>query len=561
MLNKSEWTLFAAQLRMHPWRVPAYGLALFALGCRRTMQRIRLRLQRDLHRGLKQRPVWLPKMANPDMLGLGLRLPRLKLNGGIPAISTAKFRADDPEAIFVSHRWAQCAAAIGDDQRAHAAFVEVENWLSMPPGHSSVAWESYSCCERVVNLAILLAAHRGLISDKNQSLLIKFFKESASWIDAHLEYYGEKRTNNHFLNNGRALIVAGCVLQNDEWLSIGLKIFERFAPQIFSKDGSLREGSSHYQLIVSGWVFDALTFASVAIPSAKLDQLEALAHEAGQVCGRIASLIPHMDQHIGDISPDLHPRLTLDRLRLLYGDRIAQSNARATLGDWVFAEKNDSALVAHAVREWPLRYTTHAHDDFGSFIWLHAGRAILADAGRMDYLKRPEIEDQVGPTAHNTLMVNGVGGLAASVLRSGNWRPQPYADTYIEVNTFDDGFMIRHNGFKRIHGVSWHAREVRLTDQGLKVIDRIEGQGNVELMLHWHFAPGWVDEGKEYLNSPLGFIQVNVDGAHDARHIWSDYSCSRAYGESTLARRLKVVWRAKLPCQIQTQMKFQPCVE
>ena len=92
------------------------------------------------------------------------------------------------------------------------------------------------------------------------------------------------------------------------------------------------------------------------------------------------------------------------------------------------------------------------------------------------------------------------------------------------------------------------------------MIDRVEGCGNVELALYWHFAPGWIDEGEGTLASPAGRLQVNVDGAWNARRVWSDYACSGAYGEATLARSLMIAWRAELPCRVQTQMYFEPCV-
>jgi hypothetical protein len=560
MLHASEWPLFVAYLRMRPWRAPGYGVGLFALVGRRIVQSLRILVQRDVHRGLKQRPTWLPlagAVCKPTGL---LRLPRLALAGALPTVVAPVFRTDDPEAYFARHRWVNCAAALGDETRAQAAFAEVLTWLVQPPGRADAAWETYSCCERVVNLALLLAAHPTLRRGADQAQLWTFFEESAAFIDAHLEYYGPARTNNHFLNNGRALIVAGCVLGNDAWLTTGLNIVEHFAPKLFPVDGCLREGASHYQLIVAGWLFDVLVFASLALPATRLARLEALARDIGRACARFAAVLQNMDQHIGDISPDLHPRLTLARLRLLYGERLGEVSSGAALGEWLFAELGQSALLGHAVRSWPQTHTTHAHADLGGFIWLHAGCAILADAGRQDYLPRSETQAQLGPTAHNTLLLNGVGALAASVLRVGLWYPRPYADARVEVDAAADGFVLRHNGFVRIPGVGFHKREVRLVKGGLDVIDSVEGCGSVELALYWHFAPGWVDESEDVLSSPVGRLRVNVDGAQGGRHVWSDYACSAAYGEATLARRLMIAWRAELPCRTHTRMYFESCV-
>jgi hypothetical protein len=560
MLDADEWPLFVAHLRRSPWFALGYCAELCTLVCRRILQRLRMRIQRDAHRGLKQRPTWLPPAAAKGAPITNLRLPRLELASALPAVAMPVLCADDPEAHFALHRWAKCAAGLGDETRAREAFADVQAWLAQPPGRSHPAWESYSCCERVVNLALLLAAHPVLQREADEAQLWVFFDESAAWIDAHLEYYGPVRTNNHIFNNGRALIVAGCVLGNDAWLRTGLDIVEHFAPKLFSSDGCLREGSSHYQLIVAGWLFDGLFFASLTLPAARLARLEALAREVGRACARFAATLPRMDQHIGDISPDLPPQLTLARLRLLYGERLAEVASGPALGEWLIAERGGAKLFARAIRNWPHMFTTHAHADLGSFVWLHKGRAILADAGRQDYLPRPESQAQLGPAAHNTLMVNGVGALAASVLRVGHWYPQPYADVRVKVDAAFDGFVLRHDGFMRILGVGCHYREVRLVEGGLEVMDRVEGFGSVEVSICWHFAPGWLDDGDCSLVSPDGRLQVNVDCSRDVRHVWSDYAHSGAYGEATLARRLMIVWRAELPFEINTQMHFDPCV-
>src|SRR5450830_1183295 len=234
MLDSSEWPLFVGQLRRHPWRVPGLGLTLLGMIGRRVAQRLRIRLQADVHRGFKQRPQWLPRVAADASAARDLRLPRLPLTGVLPEVLPAALRADDPEAYFARHRWSACALALGDEVRARAAFAEVRTWLKQPPDRADAAWESYSCCERVVNLALLLAAHPTLPSEIDGAELQTFFSESAAWIDDHLEYYGAVRTNNHFLNNGRALVVAGCVLGHDAWLMTGLSIVERFAPELFA---------------------------------------------------------------------------------------------------------------------------------------------------------------------------------------------------------------------------------------------------------------------------------------------------------------------------------------
>jgi glycosyltransferase involved in cell wall biosynthesis len=560
MLDLREWPLFVAQLRTHPWRLPGYGLELLALVGRRVAQRLRLRAHgRHPHRGLKRRPAWLtPARSTPDPK-TGLRLPSLAIAGAMPVLTLPDLREDDPEAYFARHRWSACVAALGDEARARAAFKGVLDWMAQPPAYADMAWESYSCCERIVNLAILLAVHPSLLKRENEDQLCRFFDASAAWVDAHLEYYGPARTNNHFLNNGRALVVAGCLRGNHTWLRTGWAILEHIAPVLFSKDGCLREGSSHYQLIVSGWLFDAIAFAQRASSSDIPSGIETLARSAGRACARFALALPHMNQHIGDISPDLHPGLTLARLRLLHGERLIEAAPGPAVGNWLFTQLGQSVLLAHAERTWPIPYATHAHADLGSFIWMHAGRAILADAGRQDYLSRAETRAQLASSAHNTLTVNGMGGFADSVLSAGLWYPTPYAGARVEVKALEDGFTLRHDGFSRIPGVKWYRREVRVGTDGIEVVDIIEGVGRAALSIFWHFASDWIDDGETALISPARRVTVNVAGPAEPRRVWSDFTFSRAYGEAERARCVEFAWQTELPCRIHTRMRLETC--
>ena len=561
MLDQGEWPLFAAHLYARPWRVFSYGLALLLLVGRRLAQSLQIRVQHDPHSGLKQRPSWLWAATDTGLQINSLRFPHLELDGEMPEIPLPALRADDPEAYFARHRWANCAMALGNEERARMAFSAVKTWIAQPPPRVDAAWESYSCCERIVNLALLLAAHPSLRREADEAQLKAFFEESAAWVDAHLEYYGTVRTNNHFLNNGRALVVAGCILGNNAWLSTGLAITELFAPELFPIDGCLREGSSHYQLIVAGWLFDILLFAPLAMQPIRLATLEALARKVGGVCSRFAATLPNMDQHIGDISPDLHPQLTLARLHCLYGTRLNKLMTGASLGEWLFTERGRSALIAHAVRKWPQSHTTHSHPDLGSFIWLYSGHAILVDPGRQDYIKRAQTKAQLSPAAHNVLLINGIGPLASSVIRSGIWHPQPYSNVLTEVATNSDGFSLLHDGFTRIPGVGKHRRKVCLTDDGIEIVDTLDGTGIFELSLFWHFSPEWHEETDRLLISTIGRLFISLESSKELSCAWSDFDLSAAYGEATKSRCLSFVEMLELPCIIHTKMNLEPCVE
>ena len=70
----------------------------------------------------------------------------------------------------------------------------------------------YSAGERLTNLLVFLAAmptaeRARFVTPR----LCEFLRESVAWIFRHVEYYGRTETNNHVLNNARALVVGGSV--------------------------------------------------------------------------------------------------------------------------------------------------------------------------------------------------------------------------------------------------------------------------------------------------------------------------------------------------------------
>ena len=370
---------------------------------------------------------------------------------------------------------------------AAAALSEALAWLARSPAKSDVAWETYSSCERVVNLCVLLAAFPDLLAEADIPVVTVFLRESVIWIDRHLEYYGLDHTNNHIFNNVRALVVAGAVLGDPATVERGLAVFARLGPLLFDAQGFLRERSSHYQFVVTNWLADAAHFATLLGSLAtQVLPLQGLAEQAAQAC---AALLGCSGVHIGDISPDLHPALSLARLQALYPLPIATLSDEDLLASgWLrHADKANQLLSCLPARPYPESYASHGHADLGSFIWRHTGRIVLADPGRASYAEL----DQTLASAHNTLCVNGQPPLAGSVLRGGRWLPLPYTRTRIEAALQADGFTLSHDGVRRIAGARQHQRSVTVHNGVLTVVDTVNGSGQVALDWAWHLGPDW----------------------------------------------------------------------
>ena len=529
---------------------------------RRVGNQLILRATIDKHYGLKQVPSWLPKIQGIALESIqNLNFPSLGITPNTVNFSIIKKSLDegDKETHFQKNRWASCIEMILSNLIDEETISSISAWITSPPPKTDQAWEAYSCCERIANLSLLFGSYP-LIKDRfDKDQLISFYVDNGNWIASHLEYYGLEQTNNHFFNNGRALIIAGVVLNHQAWVDAGLSIFRKFAPLLFGSDGFLREGSSHYHLVVAGWYFDGLQFARTKVNLLESDPLIRLAHLVGDACQQFSAALPDMATHIGDISPDINPKLSLARLSAIYsywldGGQPSPESVSPLSKEWLFIHTVKDVVIARWSKQWPVKYTTHAHADLGSFVWRNRERWILVDPGRIDYTIKGN--QQLLAKSHNTLLINGVPPLAESVLSAGIWYPKFYTQAQIESVADKEGRLsLTHNGFSRAIPKLIHKRKLSLTDDGLKVVDKLQGSGAVEVELIWNFPP----EFTPLKNNLMGYNEAQVDLlCKDSRQVIHNakaeqYTYSESYGEGVVAYRMIVKCKLNLPCSIETQ--------
>lgn len=579
IVHPVEWPNFVRASRKRMLSVPKYALEIVYLVLRRVGNKARHRWSGGNHRGAKVWPDWLGDGSLDVTAGSEpLCFPAYTMGGPeVPdctALSAAFDRGhDDPESYFAGHRWRHClSAVIEGNESARLAVQKTLNWIQLSPPKSDRAWEPYSSCERVVNLAVLLAARpecRELIAER---IVRDFFADSLEWINGHLEYYGTERTNNHILNNARALVVAGVVLRSDTAVERGLVIFARMAPGLFQADGFLRERSSHYQVVVTGWLLDAVHFArgvqfrsDVALRA--LDSLEQLSSRVAGATSLLLSYLGASRTHIGDISPDVHPRLSMERLRYLYSSSMTSvpEEMSGRRDDWIFVSNGKQALVTCLVpRSYPVDYNTHGHSDLGSFVWLVQGSPVLVDAGRSRYLTGATSFFQSGPAGHNTILINGLAPLAESLFLNGHWCPTPYSSATVRSEANGHvGFSVSHDGFSRIDHIGEHVRSVCFQGDTLVVDDQVDGSGKVRLETLWHFPPHFALTSKNTAVATGAGMLVSSSSAAldgqvpDLRR--ETYPFSEAYGDEQVAPMLRLVWSVSLPCSVRTILSVTPC--
>ena len=329
---------------------------------------------------------------------------------------------EDSETMLGLHRFAWLPI-MGDDVAPEWVSALWRAWRNAHgAAQTGWPWHPYTAAERVINI-LDYAGRRGLPGPCDD--IVQFLGRHGETIANTLEYFGEHYTGNHLSNNGRGLFLLGLATGNDEFAAMGGRILIEESERIFSPSGMLREGSTHYHLLLTR------NYASAWLAARALDRPETAALEkiTEQALAALPSLIlPGGMPLIGDISPDCPPEFLAGLLpggdtgRGWTGLRTAdEREALVALADragsaateqmerdgwWRFDYGPWAALWHVAPDGWP-PMPGHGHQDLGSFDVHFDGAPIFLDPGRGAYGNDGEAAAYASARVHNGLMIDG----------------------------------------------------------------------------------------------------------------------------------------------------------
>lgn len=485
---------------------------------------------------------------------------------------------NDPEDELRPHRWGGLIDIETDGEPSPAgeeARGLLERWIGDNGNKGEACWETYSTCERIANLLTWLSLVPKATRDAHAPAGIEIFlADSGAWILERLEFHGDRLTNNHILNNARALVMVGAALDRRDFVWSGLGVFDKMLARLVGPGGALCERSSHYQLVVMNWILDAVFFLrAINGPyAAGADRLEETAARmaacGAPACdpqGRLLTLI-------GDISPDATPRATCRRLAWLYPDRWPARGSIASRGrcdDWYWLDDGGLRLIVNfPVGDFPTPWRTHGHSDYTGFVLIHRGRELLRDSGQWRYAKDAISKAQRSAEGHSVPIVDGLGP-TCEYLAKGEWFPTPYARASVRAGFVDrSALRLEHSGFRRGGKVTWHRRELTLLDGTLSVRDRFEGCEAAEIQLLWQLAPELAPTTSALSRFEGGGVSLTITDAPTDCPTERKLVCgqpgggwsSTSYGEVAPAPMLRVVRQVQLPFETETIFSVRSCV-
>lgn len=582
-----EYQSFITRLKSKPFFLLKHTKSLSLAVCKKIYNKLKIGLA-SRHRGRKAWPSWLKRKKNPissclaldqilrDLPCFFLNFP--KLNLGSSDKSKMQNLPDDLENYFEQNRWGFLLDNLFNAPVDwNESLEKVDLWIENQPAKSDMAWEAYSTCERVANLLIFISVMPLDLRQKKVSLKVcQFISDSLNWLYQHIEYYGPILTNNHILNNARALVMAGLSVGNDITFDAGMKIFREFLPQLVMREGFLRERSSHYQLIVLSWLLDAwkftVTYRGQEDANAEFlrNYVERMTIAAALLCyGRA-----HLLSTIGDISPDITPAQSIARLMYLYPEVWCKSDVMLVplkiSDDWFKISSGKEIILGNFPQgKYPPHFPTHGHCDMTSFVWIHENVDILTDCGRFRYTPDDISLFQKSALGHNVPLVDGFAPVCETLVPNGAWWPVPYASAILKMTSCQNGVILEHNGFARSTPVKNHSRTITTAENIARVVDCFSGEGEVNVSFCWHFGEEFksFDQKRSVVIGNYGEIKLNVEGVTELPKVefisekspgsWK----SSIYGEVQPVLGICLSWCVKLPVEISTQFELTLCAE
>lgn len=382
-----------------------------------------------------------------------------------------------------SSLWERAAAAMRDWIRAH------------PGPTASEAWQSYTLSERLVNWIIATLALGSFPPGED---VMASITTQAEHLSGSLEHYGPLFTGNHLSNNGRALYFAGIVAERLDLASVGRVILRHERARLFSRNGFLREGSAHYQFLVTRNYAEVLWLAETCGDVAFRDELRVTLPKLRGACEffLVQGAKPRIPL-IGDLSPDCTPEWLLgvasevrEGWREFFPEAGWAAQHVSETSEWARVDSGGWAVIAHVNPRGAPLVPSHAHHDTGGITAFLDGEPVIVDCGRKHYMDDAVGRFGLSGWAHSLLMVDGLNPeprdrwfLARDFLqRRIGARP--------EIVAADRTIRITHHGYQRSPGVGVCSREVAVTNDELCVVDSVAGSGFHRLALVFHLPNG-----------------------------------------------------------------------
>ena len=513
------------------------------------------------------------------------------LLGNSPKIEWSKTYADSEDTMSL-HRfdWLITLLAFEQSNNLPSQGIDwIEDWIiNKEKINKEIGWDSYTVSERIVNWLMFLCAVKPYINEKSNKipLIESVLYDELKYLAFNLDYWG-KDTNNHILNNARALYIGGCLLGVPYAKKIGLAILKNETDQLLP-EGVLKEGSTHYQLLITRTFLEILWFSKMSNDINTYNWLKPRLVKMLDCC-HLISINYNKIPLVGDISPDYPPnwffgypftyrnnKKILAPWTRIWGDfknfnfclldlglnNTSEVSISSPINSQWHKYKNNNLLLFSTAMDGDIK--SHIHQDKGSLCVYYDNFPILIDPGLMKYTwKDPIVKFQSEVLSHSTISINKIG-LIPSKLSQMDLMHKYFSKKNISYHIYEDGIKYMMKGFRALgRWVSW-IREINLNNNELIINDFIETKKDEETQISYVFDKN-INFNKDISKgnngsvgfdlSVMGFTNNKSTIINKEIKLDSGYS-SEYYGDLSDCKIIKVLFSPKQPITISSRFLF-----
>ena len=397
--------------------------------------------------------------------------------------------------LYKLHEWHYAmplaqAVADSDNEQAYALFRRlVLEWIAGCPVATPTAWDAYPMSLRMANwvrvyslLSQRLESDEVFASQLRRSLFVQ-----ACFLEKHLEY---DLLNNHLLENGRALVLAGLFFQGrraERWLKNGMQILSDGLENNFLADGGHDELSPMYHQVMLRLyeeIESVLQRNGHEVPNRLSERLADARDWLGGVChpdGEIALL--------NDAAFGVAPQATRDAAEVPPAEDGLRSFDDS--GYYTFRDRdNGHFLIFDCGPLGPDHMPGHGHCDALSYELSVSGLRMIVDAGVSTYHGDLAWRNYYRSTrAHNTVVVDGEEQSEIwhrfRVARRAQRLNPSWSDQHPDLLYVSGA----HTGYQRLKGKVTHRRWIAWVARRFWIVcDCLSGDGihSLENFVHFH---------------------------------------------------------------------------
>lgn len=394
----------------------------------------------------------------------------------------------------------------------------VERWIAENPPMIGNGWEPYPTSLRIVNWIKWHFQTHQLKESQLQSLNLQ-----AQWLSDNVEYH---ILGNHLWANAKALVFAGLFFKSEKanrWLRKGGEILRRELKIQILSDGGHFERSPMYHAIITEDVLDLINLFNIVNGCNNIKDLDFdLRITAGRMIDWLQAML-HPDGKISffndsslGISPCIKDLMVYARqLGIEVGNYGTLESPTVFLrkSGFVRFKHGPFVLIADVGTISPSYQPGHSHAEALSFelsVWKNR---CLVNSGTSTYEPGVDRCYQRSSEAHNCLVADGMDS-------SEVWSSHRVARrAKVSVESFDiSSLSAAHNGFCRNCNLGTHKRTWEIMQNGIKIIDKLEGRGHHQIEVFFHIHPNWfINLENQYqiiLSLPglENYLRVNLSG-------------------------------------------------